>query len=163
VPSDLARAATRHSLAWEFSAKLCHAYGKPHPCPWYFTEGILYRSDGIRSDLVVVGGGIQQSSDRQDLRFKIYRDGRVERVGDAKYIGHFSGGVLLDENGDAVAATELAFDTGLPDDFRVTNPLDAQRPFPRFAEPLNDILEDYRPPRSTRKWSRRTLEDLLCT
>jgi hypothetical protein len=157
VSSDLARAATRHSLAWEFSAKLCHAYGKPHPCPWCFTEGVLYRSDGIPSDLVVVGGGIQQRSGQQDPLFKIYRDGRVERVGDSKYIGHFSGGVLLDENGDAVAATELAFDTGLPDDFRVTNPLDAQRPFPRFAEPLNDVLEDYRPPHSTRRWSRRTL------
>ena len=60
LSSDLARASTRHRLVWEFSAKVCHAYGKPGSSSWCFTEGLLYRSDGHPSDLVVVGGGFSK-------------------------------------------------------------------------------------------------------
>lgn len=160
LSSDLARASTRHRLVWEFSAKVCHAYGKPGSSSWCFTEGLLYRSDGHPSDLVVVGGGIQQRSGLQDLEFRIYRDGRVERVGDGRYVGHFSKGVLLDVEGDAVAATELALDTALPDDFLVKHPVNLDRPFARLTEPPDQVLEGYRPPGPTGRWSRKTLEEL---
>jgi hypothetical protein len=164
LSSDLTRAATRHRLAWEFSARLCHAYGQPQPGLWCFTEGVLYRSDGHPSDLVVVGGGIQQRSGLQDLRFRIYRNGRVERVGDGRYAGHFSKGVLSDENGDTVAAAGLALDPALPDDFLVKTPaVDVGRPWPRLGEPLEGAPEHYAPPRPTGRWSRKTLEELQGT
>jgi hypothetical protein len=160
LSSDLARASTRHRLVWEFSAKVCHAYGKPGSSSWCFTEGLLYRSDGHPSDLVAVGGGIQQRSGLQDLEFRIYRDGRVERVGDGRYVGHFSKGVLLDVEGDAVAATELALDTALPDDFLVKHPVNLDRPSARLTEAPDQVLEGYRPPGPTGRWSRKTLEEL---
>lgn len=161
APSDLARAGTRHRLAWEFATRLCQAYGKLCSSPWCFKEGVLYKRDGTPSDFVVVGGGIQRRSGLQDLVARIYRDGRVERSGDAKHIGHFSDGVLLDENGNALAATELALDTGLPDDFVVTNPPDDFRPFPRLTERCDPAREGYRPPGPTGRWSPTGLEDLL--
>jgi len=160
LSSDLARATSRHRIVWEFSVELSQAYGEVHPRLWCFTEGVLYGSDGHPSDLVVVGGGIQQRSGLQDLEFRIYRDGRVERVGDGRYVGHFSKGVLLDVEGDAVAATELALDTALPDDFLVKHPVNLDRPFARLTEPPDQVLEGYRPPGPTGRWSRKTLEEL---
>jgi hypothetical protein len=163
LSSDLARATSRHRIVWEFSVELSQAYGKMHPRLWCFTEGVLYGSNGDPSNLSVVGGGIQERFGSQDLLFRIYRDGRVERVRDGRYVGHFSNGVLLDEEGNAVATTELALGTALPDDFLVKHPVDLARPFARLTEPPDQVLEGYRPPRPTGRWSRKTLEELQGT
>jgi hypothetical protein len=158
---DLQNARCRHRLVWEFANKICHAYGRPQASSWRFTEGVLYGRDGQPTGLVVVGGGIQKIGRLGDLVAKIYENGRVERTPDSRYVGHFSGGVLLDEDGNAIAATELAVSTGLPAGFLVTRPSEIDRPPPKHTTPLKPTGALYELPRPTQAWSPRSIGELL--
>jgi hypothetical protein len=122
VPNALTRASVRHSLVREFADRLEAAFGRTG-AKAMFTLGWLYGRSGFL-ELSVAGGGIY---DRQ-----ANRRGSVDQAGvitgsKPEPVGFLKDGVILDSDGNAMAALEMATGAGLPDDFRlqavVTSPL----------------------------------------
>jgi hypothetical protein len=116
LASDLRRAHVRHSLVRGFLDRVHQGYGVPRASADMFTAGWLYGSDGRPLGISVIGDGLCRGTDSLG---RIYADGYVERARDATQIGRIVDGVLLDREGNAMAAVEMAVGSGLPDDFVV--------------------------------------------
>jgi hypothetical protein len=121
--------------------------------------GWLYGSDGKPLGLSVVGAGLCGGT-HGDAIGRIYSDGYVEATKYVAPIGYLVDGVLLDPEGNAVAAVEMALGSGIPDDFVVQAFIDdalysclAPEPFP--APQLRT------PPSPTGTWSGQRLTDFL--
>ncbi len=154
-------ARVRHGLVWRFASKICEAYDLKISNR-YFREGVLYDQQGKSTGFVAVGGGIEMQGGLRDPVARIDTMGRVSRLRDDEVVGWFEGGVLMDKNGNAVAATELATGSGLPEDFVVRWPeLMASERFARFGEPVAASGGEWSPPGPTQKWSELGIEEVL--
>lgn len=116
LAGDLSRARIRHLMVRRFVDRVFQAFGRPRASEETFTTGWLYGSDGQPLRMSVVGAGLCRGT-RGDSLGRIYADGYVER--NATQIGHLVNGVILDREGNAMAAVEMAVGSGLPDDFVV--------------------------------------------
>jgi hypothetical protein len=114
LPSDLVRASIRHAFAHEFANRLHQAFGVSGTA-MLFKEGWLYGPNGRPIGLSVGGNGIWNKDGRRLAN--VYSSGRILDRENKGVVGFLSGGVVLDETGRALAATEMATGTGLPDEF----------------------------------------------
>jgi hypothetical protein len=159
LPGSLSRAGTRHRLVKRFMDQVYQAYGRQTAPPSKFTMGWLYGSDGNPLGLSVVGAGLCRGT-RGDGIGRIYSDGYVMATKNVAPIGHLVDGVLLDPEGNAIAAVEMALGSGIPDDFVVqafTHDAlySCLAPEPLPAQQLRT------PPPPTGTWSGRRLTDFL--
>ena len=124
LPWDLGRASRRHLFVRDFCDRLVQAFGYPL-MRILFREGWLYGRDGRPLSLSFGGGGVwSESGDRVAL---VPDSGRIAHFDGAdQTIGYARDGVILDEEGRAMATLEMVPGVGLPDDFiQTTRTLEA--------------------------------------
>ncbi len=157
LPSGLSQARSRHSLVWEFTHRVHQAFGVPRAADRMFSSGWLYGSDGAPADYYLVGGGLFKGLYGNAVG-NVYEDGSIYRTRDASLEAYVVDGVVLDTSGNAIAATEMAVDNGLPDDFLVKEFVDAPCP-DRLGPNPQQTRTPKTPPRPTHQWSGARLTD----
>lgn len=117
LPNELVHAGSRHALVLDFADRFAQAYGVPRATP-LFRSGQLYGSTGELLGVGIAGNGVWGESHRQPRLAVVYDDGTIRNAdSQAVVIGFFTGGVVLDENGDVMAVLEMAPGPACPGDF----------------------------------------------
>jgi hypothetical protein len=159
LPWELLRASIRHTFVHDFGNRLVQAFGYDK-ATLPFVAGWLYGPDGNGLGLSIAGGGVWDGvGDQKGL---LYDSGRITNYyRNEMTVGYFVDGVVIDEEGRAMAALELASGIGLPDDFLLMQPTDDPRY--RAANPGSPIPEDEKVtvPDPIGEWSDLSLLELL--
>jgi hypothetical protein len=160
LPADLNRASFRHRLVRGVDARLRNAFGVPWKRLVMFQIGWLLGREGRSLGLFLARNGIFRSNG--DILARIDERGRVENVRTAETVAFVDGGVVLDPEGNAVAAVEFAVGTGLPDEFLAREFPDPTRA-PAGASDTPNPAVDAGPvlPSPTKRWSERDLPSVL--
>lgn len=148
--TDLVDAASRHRLLRRFSDRVANCYGEPQQVVG-FEVGPLHVASGPAGGFGSITWLHHDGSfTTQDALVSV--TGAVRRPSDLVAIGWWDGGVLLDLDGDVVAALEFATSLAIPPDFLPTSVVR-----PDTAEEDTWTKEEWdpglAPPRPSRSWS----------
>lgn len=160
LPADLNRASFRHRLVREVDARLRNAFGVPTKRLVLFEIGWLHGREGRSLGLYLARNGIFRPNG--DILTRIDGRGRVENVQTAETVAFADSGVVLDSEGDALAAVEFAVGTGLPDEFLAREFPDPTRaPAGAGDTPNPAAATGPALPSPTGRWSQRDLPSVL--
>jgi hypothetical protein len=157
LPLQLGRASVRHRFLRDFGDRLEQAFGRRRMGPM-FRNGWLYGRNGSLG-ACIYGPGIWIEDKQVGFvdRLGVIRHGR------GHIVGYFIDGVVVDNEGFAVAALELAAGPALPDDFRAKNIV--ERPFAQVPgagdPPPEEPREEVELPSGRGQWSEKELLTLL--
>lgn len=159
VIDDLNRAPVRHGLVKEFSDRFHQAFGIVEQ-PNMFSQGWLYRQDVGFLRISVAGRGVFDEVG-SEITFIDKRGAIQSKTGDI--VAWLVDGVVLDNEGRALAACELAPGVGLPDDFAIAGNIAKARPTVAGANPGTPIdpTHDKQPPATRGEWSSESLQQLV--
>lgn len=113
LPWELVRASVRHAIVRDFGDRLHQAFGYS-TATLLFRVGWLHGLDGLPLGVAIAGNGLWNQAGEQQAN--LYNSGRI-LDSTKNVVGFFVDGVVLDKEGGALAALEIAPGTGLPDDF----------------------------------------------
>lgn len=156
VPSALGQASVRHSFVRDFSDRLQAAFNF-QASPHMFTRGWLYNDQGFLSHSIS-GSGVWDVEGKQHA--SVDEGGVIRSISEGSVVGWFDEGLILSEEGDVVAALELATNAGLPDDFALQRVVADPRPKVPGGDPgvPGPVVDPSLPtPSATRKWAQQPL------
>ena len=157
--ATLRSAPARHQLVRAFANRLANLYGRRR-ATLGFTVGRLYQN-GRATELIAYPGRLHWTGIAHSQDLMICTDNAVRRAEVTDAIGFFTDGLLIDLNGNALAAVEFCTAWGLPDDY-IPGDLDTDP----IEEPDNRHRETPSPdnppaPEATRCWNDTNIEDLV--
>lgn len=161
-PWDLLKASVRHSLVQRVTDRLYQAFGL-RSAEAVFVTGQLYDRDGEPLGLSIAGNAIRE--DTGTVRALVHDDGLITTPS-VKAVGIFDGGVVIDEQGDALAMVELAPGIACPDNFLAARLLSDPRAKVPAGDPGQPFPADQATglgsrPTPTGQASEKTLGDVL--
>lgn len=147
----------RHRFVRDFTDRFHQAFGY-RGTNLLFRTGWLFGPDGRQLPLALGPDGIFDREGRQQA--SVHERGCIRVTEGRRLAGYASEGVVLDEEGDAMAVVEMATGIGVPDDFYPASvPND-----PRYPARQGPPLADESPvvvPQPSGRWSERSLIDHL--
>lgn len=158
-PWRLQDALVRHTVVRDFSTRLYNAFGKDLWKPM-FEMGWLYGAAGA-IDLSVAGGGVFTASGQEVGHLE---EGGTLRDFSGEPVGFIEGGVVVDLEGNCLAALEFATGRGIPPEFflrRIRSDPRPKVPGGRAGERKTNSEPCISNPNPSRKWSELRLSSLL--